>query len=65
LTVCDNLVASGPPQARPTIVQSLSHWQKDTDLAGIRDAAVLAKLPADEPKAFTPLWADVAGSNGP
>ena len=51
---------SGPPQARPAIVQTLSHWQKDPDLAGIRDAAALAKLPADEQKAFSQLWADVA-----
>ena len=40
--------------------QTLRHWQQDTDLAGIRDAAALAKLPADEQKAFTQLWADVA-----
>jgi hypothetical protein len=26
----------------------------------LRDAAVLAKLPAHEQKAFTQLWADVA-----
>jgi hypothetical protein len=37
-----------------------SPWQKVTDLAGIRDAAALANLPADEQKAFTQLWADVA-----
>jgi hypothetical protein len=41
-------------------VQTLSNWQQDTDLAGIRDAAALAKLPADEKKACTQLWADVA-----
>ena len=28
-------------------------WQKDTDLAGIRDAAALAKLPGEEQKACT------------
>ena len=33
--------------------QTLSHWQKDIDLAGIRNAAALAKLPAGEQKAFT------------
>ena len=38
----------------------MRHWQKDTDLAGIRDAAALAKLPAEEQKACTQLWADVA-----
>ena len=40
--------------------QTLRHWQKDTDLAGLRDAAALAKLPADEQKTFTQLWTDVA-----
>jgi hypothetical protein len=60
LTVWDKLLASGPPQARPFIAQSLSHWQKDTDLAGIRDATALAKLSMDEQKACTRLWADVA-----
>ena len=38
----------------------MNHWQQDTDLAGIRDKAALAKLPAEEQKAFTQLWADVA-----
>ncbi len=59
-TAWGKLLESGPPQARPFIVRTLSHWQKDTDLAGIRDAAALAKLPADERAAFTQLWADVA-----
>ena len=35
-------------------------WQKDNKLAGIRDAAALAKLPADDQKSFGQLWADVA-----
>ena len=38
----------------------MSHWQQDTDLAGIRDAAALARLPSQEQKACTQLWADVA-----
>jgi tetratricopeptide (TPR) repeat protein/serine/threonine protein kinase len=54
------LLDSGPPQARPFIVRVLSLWQKNTDLAGLRDTAALAKLPADEQKAFAQLWADVA-----
>jgi hypothetical protein len=60
LTVWNKLVASGPPQDRPFIVQTLSHWQQDNGLASIRDAAALAKLPAEEQKGFTELWADVA-----
>jgi tetratricopeptide (TPR) repeat protein len=48
------------PADRAAVQQALRHWQKDTDLAGLRDAAALAKLPADEQKAFTQLWSDVA-----
>jgi tetratricopeptide (TPR) repeat protein len=43
-------------QARTALV----HWQKDSDLAGLRDAAALAKLPAEERAACEKLWADVA-----
>jgi hypothetical protein len=60
LAAWGNRLDFGPPQVRPAVVQTLSHWQQDTDLAAIRDAAALAKLPADEQKALTQLWADVA-----
>ena len=33
-------------------------WQQDRDLAGLRDAAALAKLLAEE-RAFAQLWAEV------
>ena len=51
---------TGKPANRAEVQKTLRHWQQDTDLAGIRDAAALAKLPADEQKACTQLWADVA-----
>jgi serine/threonine-protein kinase len=51
---------SGQPDDRTEARNALLHWQRDGDLAGIRDAAALAKLPPDEQKAFTQLWADVA-----
>jgi tetratricopeptide (TPR) repeat protein len=60
LTAWRTLYDSGRPQERPTILQTLSHWQKDTDLAGIREPSALAKLPAGERNAFTQLWAEVA-----
>jgi formylglycine-generating enzyme required for sulfatase activity len=60
LRVWDNLFAAGAPQDRPLILRILNHWQRDADLAGIRDPAQLDKLPADERKAFAQLWADVA-----
>ena len=38
----------------------LSDWQTDPALAGVRDAAALAKLPEAERKEWQRLWADVA-----
>ena len=38
----------------------MKHWQQDSDLAGVRDAAALEKLPAEERAACEKLWADVA-----
>jgi hypothetical protein len=43
-------------QARSTLV----HWQKDSDLASLRDPAALAKLTAAERAACEKLWNDVA-----
>jgi tetratricopeptide (TPR) repeat protein len=43
-----------------SLAQILQHWQQDRDLAGLRDATALAQLPAEEQKAWTQLWADVA-----
>ncbi len=60
LAAWGNRLDSGSPQDRPAIVKTLSHWQQDTDLAGIRSAAALARIPVDEQKAFTQLWADVS-----
>jgi tetratricopeptide (TPR) repeat protein len=60
LTAWGKLLDSGQPQARPAVVRTLRHWQKDVDLAGIRDAAALATLPAEERAACERLWTDVA-----
>ena len=45
---------------RAALLRMMRHWQRDTDLAGIRDSASLAKLPAEERTACERLWADVA-----
>jgi tetratricopeptide (TPR) repeat protein len=50
---------SGTPLERKTVAARLQHWQRDRDLAGIRDAAMLAKLPPGERQACTKLWAQV------
>jgi WD40 repeat protein/serine/threonine protein kinase len=60
LTAWSKHIESGPPQNRLNISLQLSDWKQDNDLAGIRDAAALAKLPAEEKKAFLQLWTDVA-----
>ena len=49
---------SGPPPTA-TKCRPLKHSQKDGDLAGIRDAAALAKLPAEECAACEKPWSDV------
>jgi serine/threonine-protein kinase len=51
---------SGTPADRTEVQKQIAHWQQDPDLAGLRDAMALARLPADEHKAWTQLWADVA-----
>ena len=38
---------------------SLRHWQADSDLAGVRNAAVLKMLPTKEREMCRKLWADV------
>ena len=40
-------------------MQTLQHWKVDPDLAGVRDAAALAKLPEAERKEWRTLWAEV------
>ena len=47
-------------EARVSLMVALWQWQQDGDLAGIRDQAALAKLPAEEQKAFTDFWVDIA-----
>ena len=40
-------------------MQILIHWRADSDLAGVRDAGALAKLPESERVAWRSLWAEV------
>jgi serine/threonine-protein kinase len=49
------------PAQRQAILQTLRHWQQDSDLAGVRDDKALAALPAAERRAWHKLWADIAG----
>ncbi len=48
-------------QARP-VLQAMSRlraWQREAELAGVRDASDLARLPDEELKAWQKLWQDV------
>jgi hypothetical protein len=47
------------PAVKRAIQQRLAHWQRDPDLAGLRDKAALDKLPEAERDAWQRLWADV------
>ncbi len=57
--VWSKLLESDAVKARPLVAKALADWQKDTDLAGIRDKKELAKLPEAERSAFQQLWSDV------
>jgi hypothetical protein len=46
--------------SRSRLKHALTNWQKDPDLAGLRDAVALKKLPANEQTAWRELWTDVA-----
>jgi serine/threonine-protein kinase len=46
-------------RTRVAVRQWMRHWQTDPDLAGVRAREALAKLPAEEQKAWRKLWADV------
>jgi serine/threonine-protein kinase len=50
---------SGQPADRAAVQRALQLWQQDSDLAGLRDAAALVKLPAEDRVACEKLWADV------
>jgi tetratricopeptide (TPR) repeat protein len=49
----------GKPEDRQVARAALEHWQHDTALAGVRDAAALEKLAAQEQESWRKLWADV------
>jgi serine/threonine protein kinase/Flp pilus assembly protein TadD len=47
-------------QAGAAVRQQMQHWLEDSDFAGVRGEAALAKLPEAERRAWQKLWADVA-----
>jgi eukaryotic-like serine/threonine-protein kinase len=51
--------ASTDKKSRGEAKQSLTYWQTDSDLAGIRDAKELAVLPAAERESWQQFWSEV------
>ena len=49
----------GDPKARAEVAPTLRHWQQDSDLAGVRDEAELARLPEAERADWEALWDEV------
>jgi tetratricopeptide (TPR) repeat protein len=52
-------LGAGVPELRRHVAQGLRHWQRDSDLAGLRDPEALAKLPPPERDDCRKLWAEV------
>ena len=59
LAAWKQFAAAAAPDSKGRIVQILTHWKKDPDLAGIRDEPALGDLPTDERGSFNQLWNDV------
>jgi tetratricopeptide (TPR) repeat protein len=55
-----NLLEKEPEQVQSSVRKTLRDWQRDSDLAGVRDRAALAKLPAAERQEWAKLWGEVA-----
>jgi tetratricopeptide (TPR) repeat protein/serine/threonine protein kinase len=49
-----------PAEARPILIQYIVHWQDDSDLAAVRGAQALNRLPEAERQNWQQLWSDVA-----
>jgi tetratricopeptide (TPR) repeat protein/tRNA A-37 threonylcarbamoyl transferase component Bud32 len=53
-------LANAAPRDRGRIGQALRDWQRDSDLAAVRDVKALGKLVDPERSAWKQLWAEVA-----
>jgi hypothetical protein len=47
---------SSQPAGGAQVQRNMRHWQRDSDLAGIRGEAALVKLPAAERDEWHALW---------
>jgi serine/threonine-protein kinase len=53
-------MAKNTHEAHAAVQQKMRHWQADPDLAGVRGAAALARLPEAEWQPWQKLWDDAA-----
>jgi serine/threonine-protein kinase len=56
LAVWSKAVETGDLKIRAAVAATLRHWQSDPDLAGVRDAETLDKLPDAERVQWRALW---------
>jgi hypothetical protein len=60
LVLLTGQIDSGLPADRDAAQQALRRWQDDNDLAGIREATALEKLPLEDRSVCEKLWSEVA-----
>jgi serine/threonine-protein kinase len=60
LAAWDTKVETGTEADRIVAEKTVAHWRDDPDLAGVRDADALEKLPSAERQQWRTLWEDVA-----
>ncbi len=58
LTIHAKRLQGAAPNDRTLLAQQMQHWQRDRDLAVIRENSALARLPAGERAASAQLWAE-------
>jgi hypothetical protein len=59
LTSLSEYAFEGEPGRRQFVENRLAHWQRDSDLAGLRDSAELEKLAPSERQECENLWSEV------
>jgi eukaryotic-like serine/threonine-protein kinase len=59
LSAWKRVVMTVGPGNKELVAKTLAHWKGDADLAGVRDASALDKLPEAERKGWQALWGEV------
>ena len=59
LALWAKMLDGGSPADRVAVQRIMTHWRRDSDLAGLREPDALAKLPESEREEWRTLWRDV------